>query len=120
MMNDKQKEYLISVGIDLDNVVNYTGDLEMYHEILLEFYDGLDSQFASIKNTINDLPNYAILVHALKSNARTLGLSNLADVSYKHEISSKEGNSAFVVNDISSIENEVNNVKLLIETYKNM
>lgn len=119
-MNDKQKDYLLSIGIDLDAAINYTGDLEMYHEILLDFYDGLDAQFETIKNSISDLPNYAILVHALKSNARTLGITSLAEVAYNHEMASKEGNSLFVNGDISNLENAVNNVKTLIEKYKEM
>lgn len=117
-MNDKQKEFLISKGIDLETVINYTGDLEMYHEILLEFYDGLDNQFEVIKNSINDLPNYAILVHALKSNARTLGLTFLAEKAYQHEMASKEGNNNFVLNDLTNLENEVNNAKILILAYR--
>ena len=44
-MNDKQKEYLIKANINLDNAVNYTGDLDTYHEILVEFGDNLDNQF---------------------------------------------------------------------------
>ena len=119
-MKDNQREYLVSNGIDLENVINYTGDLEMYHEILLEFYEGLDSQLEDIKNSTNDLTNYAILVHALKSNARTLGFNSLADIAYEHEMASKSGDSIFVINGIVNLENAVNKVKLLIETYKNM
>lgn len=119
-MNDSQKNYLKTAGIDLDTVINYTGDLQMYHEIILEFYDGLDAQIANIKNSLNDMANYAILVHALKSNARTLGLSKLADKAYEHELASKEGNSSFVNDDFINLEKAVNEVKILIENYKNL
>ena len=119
-MNEKQKEYLLSKGIDLETVINYTGDLEMYHEILLEFYEGLDNQFETIKNSVNDLSNYAILVHALKSNARTLGLTKLADTAYAHEMESKANNHDFVLNELANLQNAVVEAKSLIEAYKNM
>ena len=51
-MNENQKNYLITAGIDLNTVINYTGDLQMYHEIILEFYEGLDEQFNTIKNML--------------------------------------------------------------------
>jgi hypothetical protein len=38
------------------------------------------------------MPNYAILVHALKSNCRTLGISFYMDVAYRHELESKANN----------------------------
>ncbi|MBQ9834107.1 MAG: Hpt domain-containing protein [Bacilli bacterium] len=119
-MSENQKNYLVTAGIDLNTVINYTGDLQMYHEILLEFYEGLDEQFNTLKNSINDLSNYAILVHALKSNARTLGLTKLADAAYEHELASKAGNVAFVNENIKSLENIVVEVKTLIGNYKNL
>ena len=119
-MKEEQKAYLVKANINLDNAINYTGDLDTYHEILIDFGDNLDSQFAEIKNTMNDLPNYAILTHALKSNARTLGLTLLADVAYKHEMAGKEGNAAFITEDFPNLENAVNNVKLFINNYKNL
>jgi HPt (histidine-containing phosphotransfer) domain-containing protein len=119
-MNEAQKDYLTKANINLDNAVNYTGDLETYHEILVDFGDNLDNQFQEIKNSINDLPNYAILAHALKSNARTLGFTILADAAYKHEMAGKENNAAFINEDIVNLENAVKNVKLFIDKYKSL
>ncbi len=119
-MKEQQKQYLINAKINLDNAINYTGDLDTYHEILVDFGDNLDNQFAEIKNTVNDLPNYAILTHALKSNARTLGFTILADAAYKHELAGKEGNAAFINEDLPNLEKAVSNVKLFIEKYKSL
>lgn len=119
-MKEEQKQYLINAKINLDNAINYTGDLDTYHEILVDFGDNLDNQFNEIKNAINDLPNYAILTHALKSNARTLGFTILADAAYKHELAGKEQNAAFINEDFPNLEKAVNNVKLFINNYKNL
>ena len=117
-MKDTQKQFLINAHIDLDTVVNYTGDLDTYHEILVDFGDNLNNQLQEIKNAINDLPNYAILTHALKSNARTLGFTILADAAYKHELAGKEGNSAFINEDYPNLEKAALNVKVFIDKYK--
>ena len=119
-MKDEQKAYLEKANINLDNAINYTGDLDTYHEILVDFGDNLDNQFNEIRNSINDLPNYAILTHALKSNARTLGFTILADAAYKHEMAGKENNAAFINEDFANLENAVKNVKLFIDQYKNL
>ena len=119
-MKEEQKQYLIKAKIDLDAVINYTGDLETYHEILIDFGNNLDKQFQEIKNSLNDLPNYAILTHALKSNARTLGFTILGNIAYKHELAGKESNSSFINEDFSNLENAVKNVKLFIDKYKSL
>ncbi len=119
-MNETQKAYLVKANINLDNVVNYTGDLDTYHEILIDFGNNLDNQFQEIKNSINDLPNYAILTHALKSNARTLGFTILGEIAYKHELAGKENNTSFIAGDFENLEKAVNNVKLFIENYKKL
>ncbi len=119
-MNENQKAYLVKANINLDNAISYTGDLETYHEILIEFGDNLDKQFNEIKNSMNDMANYAILTHALKSNARTLGFTILADSAYKHELAGKESNAAFINSDFANLEKAVNNVKLFIDNYKKL
>lgn len=118
-MTEQGKIFLINNGVDLNNAINYTGDLETYHEIILDFYDNLDNQFNEIKNSINDLPNYAILVHALKSNARTLGIKFLADEAYNHEMSSKANDANYCVTNLPKLEDAVNKTKELINNYKN-
>ena len=117
-MKEEQKQFLINANIDLDTVVNYTGDLDTYHEILVDFGSNLDNQLQEIKNAMSDLPNYAILTHALKSNARTLGFTILADAAYKHELAGKEGNSTFINEDYPNLEKAALNVKAFIDKYK--
>lgn len=41
------------------------------------------------------MKDYAILVHGLKGNARTLGAERLADMAYDHEMQSKAGNAEY-------------------------
>ena len=119
-MNDAQKQYLINANIDLDTAVGYTGDIETYHEILVDFGDNLENQLQEIKNAMNDLPNYAILTHALKSNARTLGFTILGERAYKHEMAGKENNATFITTDYPNLEKDALNVKAFIDKYKSL
>lgn len=50
-------------------------------------------QFISEEN----LKDYAIWVHGLKGNARTLGADSLADMAFEHEKQSKAGNMQYVL-----------------------
>lgn len=84
-------DFLKGKGIDTDAGLGYLGDEEMYNEILKDFKDNFVTQMNDIKAKFEakDWTNYSILVHALKSNARTLGINDLADMAYEHEKASK-------------------------------
>ena len=42
------------------------------------------------------MENYAILVHALKSDSKYLGFTKLAELSYEHELKSKEKDASYI------------------------
>lgn len=44
----------------------------------------------------HNMKDYAIQVHALKGNARTLGADRLADIAYDHEMQSKAGREDYI------------------------
>ncbi len=46
--------------------------------------------------TEQNMKEYAIRVHGLKGNARTLGADALADAAFEHEKQSKAGNAEYV------------------------
>ena len=96
-MNNKV-EFLKSNGVDIDAALSYLGDMETFDEIIKDFYDGMDGQLVELENFKNnsDMPNYAIAVHALKSNCRTLGIVPFAQIAYDHEMKSKENDVNYV------------------------
>lgn len=121
-MMETKFEYLKNNNVDVDSALTYTGDYDTYDEILKDFYDGISEQIGNIEKYKNssDMPNYAILVHALKSNARCVGFNSLADAAYKHELESKANNIEFVNNDYSNLINEVDKMKNIVQKYKEM
>jgi len=113
----KDVEFLKQNGFDLDAAMGYLGDMETFDEILKDFYDGLDNQLLELENVKTDMPNYAILVHALKSNCRTLGITYYVEVAYQHELESKAGNSAFVSEHFEQLVTLKEKTKKIIEQY---
>lgn len=95
-------------GIDLDHSLELLGDMEMYNSILKEFYDGYYERMKKIESykLKEDMENFAIDVHSLKSDAKYLGFTDLATLAYNHEMASK-------ANDVTSVNNHYN--ELIIE-----
>lgn len=91
-------EELLTYGISIENgISNAKGDREMYLELIGMFIRERDKQktmqqFLSAQN----MKDYAIWVHGLKGNARTLGADHLADTAYEHEMQSKADNISYV------------------------
>ena len=113
------KEYLIQNGVDMDKALELLGDMDMYNDTIKDFYNELPSKWNRIiefKNN-NDMPNYAIDVHSLKSDCKYLGFMNLADVAYQHELKSKENDSTYVNENFNKLEEEYKNVLRITTNY---
>ncbi len=91
-------ETFLAYDISVENGLAYAkGDLEMYLELarLLLKDRGKQEVMRQLLREGNS-KDYAILVHGLKGNARTLGADRLADMAFDHEKESKAGNVAYV------------------------
>lgn len=113
------KDYLVSQGVDMDNALGLLGDMEMYNMTINDFVKEIDSKWQRINDykNANDMKNYAIDVHSLKSDCKYLGFMKLADVSYEHELKSKENDSDFVNNNFSRLEDEYNKMIVIAKDY---
>ena len=116
------ENYLRENNVDLDKALEFLGDMEMYNATVGDFLSEIKAKWHRIveyKNT-NDMPNYAIEVHSLKSDAKYLGLMSLADISYEHELKSKENDIEFVNNNFKRLEVEYTKALNIIKTYNHM
>lgn len=118
---NKGIDYLKENGLDFDIAISYLGDESIFNEILLEFKNNLPNQMNDIKAKYEsrDIPNYVILVHALKSNCKTLGIMDLADLAYQHEMKGKENDTAFIDSNINTLFNKANEVYTYLNNYFN-
>lgn len=105
----KDTEFLKKSGVDLDSALELLGDLSFYDETLIQFLEENKTRLPNIAKyrKENNMPEYAILVHALKSDAKYLGFTDLAEIAYAHEMASK-------ANDINTVNQRYNE---LVNTY---
>ncbi|MCR5719449.1 MAG: response regulator, partial [Lachnospiraceae bacterium] len=75
----------------LNQVPFYLETLDIYIEETTENRAKMDEYIKS-----KDMPNYAVLVHSLKSNSRTIGALGLGKFAEDMEMKSKEGDYAYV------------------------
>lgn len=121
--NNKNKKYdesyLLCNGIDYNKGVELLGDLDTYKEMLREWLKECDNKFEEMKlcKIKHDMKNYSIMVHALKSDSKYFGFTELAEMSYQHELKSKENDYEFVSNNFSKLESEFGRVMTIVENY---
>ena len=116
---ESAEEFLRNKGVDMDKSLEFLMDMEMYNMTLNDFLAEIDQKWQNIKNYKDqqDMKNYAIEVHSLKSDCKYLGLMKLADISYEHELKGKENNIEFVNENFNKLEEEYNNTRALIKEY---
>ncbi len=112
-------EYLKNHNIDIDNSLKLLGSIETYNELLKEFYDNLNSRVNKLVEYKNksDMENYAILIHAIKSDSKYLGFNDLAKISYNQEMASKQNNISFINSTYNNLYNELKNIYSIIKKY---
>lgn len=113
------RSYLEDNGVDINHALELLGDMDMYNMTINDFMAEVESKWARIndyKNT-NNMPDYAIEVHSLKSDCKYLGFMRLADIAYQHELKSKENDSSFVNEHFDELTNEYNKVLEIAKNY---
>ena len=113
------RSYLEDNGVDVNHALELLGDMDMYNMTISDFMAEVESKWARIneyKNT-NNMPDYAIEVHSLKSDCKYLGFMTLADIAYQHELKSKENDSSFVNEHFDELTNEYNKVLEIAKNY---
>ena len=104
----------------MDKALELLGDMEMYDMTMEDFASTLEQKWSKLEEEklANDMENYAIDVHSLKSDCKYLGFYDLADVAYEHELKSKENDSQFVNDNFERLNNEYVKVLNTVNEYK--
>ena len=74
------------------------GDAEIYLSIMELFHDSMDDSLKELAGYIedNNLPDYEVKIHSLKSSARTVGAKALGEKAQKLENAGKSGDMAYI------------------------
>ncbi len=115
----KDIKFLEQNGVDIQKSLELFGDVDTYNETIGEFLVGIHTKINKLIEHMKnqDLPNYAIVVHSMKSDARYFGFTVLGDMAYEHEMKSKAGDFSYVTSHINDLINETNHVIKLLQEY---
>lgn len=121
-MEEMKRNFLIQNGVDVDKGIENTMDFETYNELLIDFCDTFVQEVNKFNNykLAGDMVNYEVIVHALKSNCRTLGFNSTGEMFYQHELASKQNDIHYVNEHYNELINEVNRVYGILTQYKAM
>lgn len=110
---------LTSNGVNVEKALELFGDMEMYDATMSDFLEMVDQKLANLRKyrETGDMPNYAIEVHSLKSDARYLGFVSLADLAYQFELKSKANDLMFVYDNYKTLLDEAHRVINLSKKY---
>lgn len=115
----KNVAILTSNGVDVEKALELFGDMTMYDSTLEVFLNEVGPRLERIKKykEISDMANYAIEVHALKSDSKYFGFTTLAELSYNHEMESKKNNMFYIVDHYDELVNEAYRIIKLVQEY---
>ena len=118
-VNKFDADYLKEKGIDVDSALELLGDMEMYEETLNAFLEENKTRIPRLKENKENgnMKDYSIDVHALKSDSKYLGFTKLAELSYNHELKSKEDDKEYVNKHYDSLMNEANRIMNIVKRY---
>ncbi len=85
-------------GLSVSDGIRYCGSKEALTEAIEIFYEGITEKYHEIEKyeKDGDLKNYTVKVHALKSSARLIGATTLANEAEALENAGKENNTAYI------------------------
>lgn len=115
----KDVNILVANGVNVEKSLELFGDMQMYDATLEDFLNEVGNRLDRIKKykEISDMANYAIEVHALKSDSKYFGFDKLAELAYNHEMESKKNNMFYVVDHYDELISEANRIIKLVEEY---
>lgn len=106
-------------GVDVDKSLELFGEMSMYDDTMGDFLDEVNNKVDSLKKykEASDMENYAIMVHSLKSDARYLGFTKLAELAYEHEMKSKATDINYVMDNFDALLTETDRIIELCKQY---
>ena len=118
----KSEEYLKENGIDIDKSLELLGDINTYNDLLKDFIATIKDKSNQLNDyrEKNDMDNYAIIVHGLKSDSRYLGFTKLAEMALEHELRSKDKDIDYINSHFVEILKEITRVVGIVNKYLNI
>ena len=112
-------DYLKENDIDVDSALELLGDVDTYNETLKDFLEENKSRLPKLDNFYksNDMENYEILVHAMKSDSKYLGFTKLAEMALDHQNHSSDKDVDYIKSHYDELIDEVNKITEIVKKY---
>lgn len=116
--NDEEK-VLEEANIDYKVGLENFGSIEMYKEMLNDWFKEIDEKWNRIVSNKENMKEYSVDVHSLKSDSKYFGFTELAKLSLDHELKSKDGDKEYVKKHFDELENEYKRIIDVVSKYLN-
>lgn len=114
--NDNEKileEANINYKVGLENF----GSIEMYKEMLNDWFKEIDEKWNRIVSNKENMKEYSVDVHSLKSDSKYFGFTELAKLSLNHELKSKDGDKSYIKEHFNELETEYKRIIDVVSKY---
>ena len=113
------KSILENFGVDINSSLELLKDMETYNSNIELFYQELEEKMNLLLNykNKNDMEQYAILTHALKTEAKYLGFDEFSDLAYEHELNARENNIEYIASNYPKLKMESLRIYDLVKKY---
>ena len=114
---NNKEELLTSVGLDLKKAYEFFMDIDTLIPQLKEYLTESVENKSTMEESYNkkDDINYEIVVHKLKSESRMLGLTDLGEMFYNHELAAKRKDWDYINKEYTSLVSEYDKVLNVLE-----
>lgn len=116
--NDSEK-ILEDAAIDYKLGLENFGSTEMYKQMLQDWYNEVTEKWDRIVSNKENMKEYSIDVHSLKSDSKYFGFTDLAKLSLEHELKSKDGDKEYISKHFNELETEYKRVLEVVSKYLN-
>ena len=111
--------YLKEKNVDIDKSLEYLQDIETYNETCQDFLAEIDSKLEELQKSKeeNNLANYAVYAHSIKSDARYLGFNEVMQVALDHEMAGKNNDDKFINENYERLVDKTKEMISIIKEY---
>lgn len=118
-MASTNEELFAQEGLDVNAALEFVGDLDLYREILYDYYMAIDEKSKKIRGYIesDNIKEYTVEVHAIKSSSRMIGAMELGNEAERLEHCGHHGDWDTIKADTEKLLEHMQSYKPIIEPH---
>lgn len=114
---NNNEKILEDANIDYKVGLENFGSIEMYKEMLNDWFKEIDEKWNRIVSNKENMKEYSVDVHSLKSDSKYFGFTELAKLSLDHELKSKDGDKNYIKEHFNELETEYKRIIDVVSKY---